>query len=120
MAKPVEGERELAIWAMHHVRGFGGVLEHPITSKLWQEADCLGWGIRDQWGGVLVPIAQSAFGHRAPKHTGLYMVGINIPEVPPPGEASGLVEFMGRPERERTPLALAKWLVDLVGASHGR
>lgn len=116
MAKPRDGERELAHWAMHHVRGFGGVLEHPITSRLWKEAGCLGWGVRDRWGGVLVPVAQSAFGHRAPKHTGLYMVGIDIPEVPQPGETTTVVERMCTAERERTPVELARWLVNLVEA----
>jgi len=117
-SKHQPGERWLATWAMHHVRGFGGVLEHPIDSKLWKEADCSSWGVRDQFGGVLVPVAQSAFGHRAPKHTGLYMVGIEIPEVPVPGVTTTVVERMGKAERERTPVDLAKWLVSLVESCH--
>lgn len=113
-AKPRNGERELAIWAMQNVRKFGGVLEHPIKSRLWAESHCRGWGIRDHFGGVLVPVAQSAFGHRAPKHTGLYMVGIDVPAVPQPGETFTTVERMCKAERERTPVELASWLVNLV------
>lgn len=117
MAKPRQGERELALWAMEKVRRFGGVLEHPISSRLWAESGCLGWGVRDDFGGVLVPVAQSAFGHRAPKFTGLYMVLPSIPAVPEPGQTSTTVERMCRAERERTPFPLARWLVDLVVAA---
>jgi hypothetical protein len=117
MAKPRPGERELALWAISMVRRFGGVLEHPIHSRLWSESTCLGWGIRDTFGGVLVPVAQSAFGHRAPKHTGLYMVGIDVPSVPEPGVSTTVVERMCKAERERTPPPLAAWLVYLVGLS---
>lgn len=117
-AKPRPDERELAVWAMRMVRRFGGVLEHPINSKLWAHSECLGWGIRDQWGGVLVPVAQSAFGHRAPKLTGLYMVVADIPAIPLPGVSTTTVERMCKAEREATPPELARFLVDLVGGVH--
>lgn len=116
MAKPRPGERELALWAMEKVRAFGGVLEHPINSKLWQAAGCGSWGVRDDFGGVLVPLYQSSFGHRAPKATGLYMVLPEVPEVPEPRPTSTVVERMCRAERESTPHDLAVWLVELVGA----
>ncbi|WP_101050027.1 hypothetical protein [Macromonas nakdongensis] len=116
MAKPRPGERELATWAIAQVRLFGGALEHPINSRLWNESGCLSWGVRDQYGGVLVPLYQSAFGHRAPKATALYLVGTPVPEIPEPRPTVTTVERMGRPERERTPPELAAWLVDLVGA----
>lgn len=119
-AKPRPDERELGTWSMRMVRRFGGVLEHPINSQLWRESGCLGWGIRDAWGGVLVPCAQSGFGHRAPKFTGLYMCGIDIPEVPAPGTTSTTVERMCRAEREATPPALAAFLVSLVESIHVR
>lgn len=115
-AKPRAGERELSLWAMQKVRQFGGVLEHPINSRLWRETGCLAWGVRDQHGGVLVPLYQSAFGHRAPNATGLYMVLDIIPEIPQPRPTSTSVERMCRAEREATPVELAAWLVDLVAA----
>lgn len=118
LAKPRDGERDLALWAMAMVRRFGGVLEHPIDSRLWKEAECLGWGIRDRFGGVLVPCHQSAFGHRAPKATGLYMVGIEIPAIPEPRPHSTTVEKMGRAEREATPPALAAFLLALLDRCH--
>lgn len=113
-AKPREGERELALWAIAQVREFGGVLEHPITSALWLEGGCGSIGVRDQHGGVLVPVYQSWWGHRAPKETGLYIVG-PVPQLPYSDQlATGRIENMCRAERERTPPALAAWLVELA------
>lgn len=117
MAKPRAGEKELSLWAMQKVRQFGGVLEHPYSSRLLRESGCLGFGIRDVHGGVLVPVMQSWWGHRAPKKTCIYIVG-PVPSVPYLADAptSTVVERMGRPERERTPLAFAEWLVELARA----
>ena len=116
-AKPREGERELALWAMAKVREFGGVLEHPFNSKLWREAGCLSPGVRDQHGGILVPVLQSWWGHRAAKKSCIYVVG-PLPEIPYLADAptATTVERMGRAERERTPPALASWLVEVARA----
>lgn len=119
LAKPRPGERELALWAMESVRKWGGVVEHPLNSKLWQATDCLSWGVRDPFGGILIPLYQSSFGHRAPKATCLYMVVDQVPEIPPPGQTVTTVERMCRAEREATPGPMAEWLVDLV-AHHGK
>lgn len=113
-AKPRDGERELALWSMAMVRRFGGVLEHPYSSRLWRESGCGSFGIRDHHGGVLVPVMQSWFGHRAPKKTCLYIVG-PVPHIEPVEvDATSTIESMGRAERERTPAAFAQWLVDLA------
>lgn len=50
-AKPREGERECATWAVDQVRRHGGVIEHPAGSKLWAEAGLPEPGQRDAWGG---------------------------------------------------------------------
>ena len=114
MAKPRPGEKELSLWAMEKVRQFGGVLEHPYASRLWAEAGCIGFGMRDRFGGVLVPVMQSWWGHRAPKKSCLYIVG-PVPEIPFSEHATvTTVDRMGRPERERTPEAFATWLVELA------
>lgn len=115
-AKPLPGERELALWAMDKVRRFGGVLEHPLDSRLWRETGCLSYGVRDLHGGVLVPALQSWWGHRAPKRTGFYICG-PVPELPYSDElAVGRIENMNVAERERTPLQLATWLVQTAKA----
>lgn len=36
-ARPAEGEEDLARWAVGQVRRWGGVLEHPATSRLWAD-----------------------------------------------------------------------------------
>lgn len=117
LAKPREGERELALWAIEKVRQFGGVVEHPATSRLWATVGCLTPGVRDQHGGVLIPVFQSWWGHRAPKKTMFYIVG-PVPELPEyePARMQRPVEDMCRAERERTPAALAAWLVDVARA----
>lgn len=119
-AKGRPDERDLAHWAVHVVRHCGGVLEHPLTSRLWSEIRCLSFGVRDSFGGALVPIRQSWFGHRAVKETGLYIVGPLPDSIFTMGDvercrlATRTVEQMGRAERESTPPAFARFLVDLA------
>ena len=144
-AKPAPGELDLGPWAAEQVRRWGGVLEHPWGSKLWPAAELPYPGQRDAWGGWTLPISQDWWGHRARKYTWLYIVGCDprdIPDMPLRlGEAthviaqsrvrrtdgarlrksSGDPRFTGwRPEvtkaeREHTPPALARWLVELAG-----
>lgn len=120
VAKPRDGERELALWSLSMVRRFGGVIEHPLSSDLWRSAGCLSPGIRDAHGGVLVTLNQGDFGHRAPKATGLYLVGCDVPALPfELASCSHSVERMGRAERERTPERFAAFLVDLARSVRG-
>jgi len=114
-AKPRDGERDLAIWSMSMVRRFGGVLEHPYASRLWRESGCLSFGIRDDFGGVLLPFFQAWFGHRAQKKSCLYVVG-PVPVFPHHLDVCTVrsVQQMGKAERERTPIDLAAWLVSLA------
>jgi hypothetical protein len=110
-AKPRKDERDLAWFALWAVRHCGGVLEHPITSRLWDEAGIYP-GSRDEFGGLLVPIDQADWGHRAQKRTGIYCVGTTFR--PRLGFCDPLVpvERMGRAERERTPPHLAIELLE--------
>lgn len=120
-AKPRDGERDLAIFAVDQVRRCGGVLEHPASSTLWNVAGLPrpGYGF-DSFGGFTFSVDQSWFGHRAPKPTWLYIVGVDpsrLPSVPfHLGVASGRIENMGVTERESTPILFAKWLVELANS----
>lgn len=122
-AKPRPDEKEVAIWCLSTVRMFGGVLEHPGHSGLFELAR-VAPGKRDAVGGWVLPILQSWFGHPAPKATWLYIVGIEPHEVPrlpltlglPPGR----VENQSRKAREVTPPALAEWLVNLADLIEGK
>lgn len=113
-AKPRQDEKDLAVWAMWVVRHCGGVLEHPITSRLWAFFG-IRPGVRDSFGGLLVPVDQQAYGHRARKMTGLYLVGCTLtPRMPATVPPATTVERMCRAEREATPPELARELVDLA------
>ena len=126
-AKPVEGERDLALWAVQQVRTYGGVLEHPAASRLWTEAGLPLPGRRDSSDGWTLGIAQYWFGHRAEKRTWLYIHGCEpaaLPTLPfRLGEATHVVQsskrlgyrpHISKAEREHTPLALACWLVHVA------
>lgn len=141
MAKPREGERGMALWAVEQARRFGGVLEHPQGSRLWAEAGLPEPGSRDRFGGWTLPICQHWFGHRAEKRTFLYVVGCeprHIDAFPITLGGASHVIAQGRQarpdlgrgrlkkgvpgwrpevtprEREHTPPALAEWLVSLA------
>ena len=103
-AKPRPGERELAFYAVRQVNRYGGVLEHPLGSRLWKEA------------GLPPPLLvnQCDFGHRALKPTWLHIVGAEIPPLPPKRKPTTTVENMGRAERESTPPEFASWLLELA------
>ncbi len=138
MANPRPGEKELALFAVDQVRKFGGVLEHPKLSKLWQMVPLPGPGMFDEYGGWTLPIHQNWFGHRAEKSTLLYIVGCRPSEIPDMpmvlGRSSHRIGSAGRrkdgtrlqpgdtgyrpetthAEREYTPPDLARWLVSLA------
>lgn len=115
-AKPRDDEKALAFHAVHAVRTFGGVLEHPASSSLWESAELPASGERDSFGGFTYVVDQAWFGHRAPKRTWLYIVDADsLPDVPfELGQRSGRVELMGKREREATPPAFAFWLLGLA------
>lgn len=125
-AKPRPGERELAFFAVDQVRRCGGVLEHPVTSKLWKEADLPAAGRIDNWGGFTMVIDQHWFGHLARKRTLLYICGINPGKVPAFPFCMAQPEYMlgtckkgfykelPKSHREATPIELAIWLVELA------
>lgn len=79
----------LAVQAIRQVRQYGGVLEHPAHSRLWQECGLPPPGalaLPDEYGGWTLEVAQYDYGHSARKMTWLYIVGIaknNIPPQPP-------------------------------------
>lgn len=139
-ARPLPGERELAIWAIEQVRKWGGVLEHPAKSQLWPFLNLPAPGKRDIYGGWSLWISQWWFGHRADKPTMIYTVGCEPEHIPPIpfklGEATHVISSSSRQktrsgtprgdklrgwkppvtkaEREHTPLRLAEWLVEVA------
>lgn len=118
---PDNSDRDCAPRAVEQVRAFGGVLEHPAGSKLWEAcglptpqqhalvrtADTSDWEgplfpRRDEHGGWCVELDQVEWGHACRKPTWLYLVGVprEALESPPfPGREPTHGIFYGRWER---------------------
>lgn len=133
-AKPVEGEKELAIWAIEQIRKWGGILEHPRASKLWKDLNLPTGRERDEYGGFSISVDQNWWGHKARKRTLLYICGCNPGDIPAhpltfapythvvssTRDRYKLPEI-SKKEREATPIDFAKWLIEvakLCGGSH--
>ena len=111
--------------AVDQIRRLGGVLEHPVGSRLWKEAALPrpGEGL-DLWGGFTVQVEQVRWGHPALKPTWLYVCGLvgDLPEIPPMREPSHCMVRRVKnahslpecPKRLRhiTPAPFAAWLVE--------
>lgn len=122
----------MAIRAVEIVRCWGGVLEHPKASRLWNLL-CLpapGAG-PDRWGGFTLEVEQLWWGHSCKKSTWLYVCGCapaDVPAMPLTFAAPtkvvtssafrkwepGWLPHCTKEERESTPPAFAQWLVDLA------
>lgn len=127
--------------AVEQVQRYGGVLEHPARSRLWQRCylphpnEPL-----DLFGGFTVEVDQCAWGHVARKTTWLYVVGasrayvegttrvggtpthwVSGGRVPRPNHGGGVVppgiKVCSAQQRRRSPPAFAEWLVDIARQS---
>lgn len=77
-----EGSADCAVYAIHFIRSFGGVLEHPVGSALWSHLNLPMPGApADAWGGYSVQVRQVNWGHSCPKPTLLYICGAPRAEV---------------------------------------
>jgi hypothetical protein len=123
LAKPRPLEKRLAVWAVHQVRQFGGVLEHPEASSLWPHLDLPRPGCgADRFGGWTMGVDQSWFGHPSRKRTLLYVVGVSASKVPPfpllfPSPDLRDVSNLCAAGREKTPRSFARWLIDLAAST---
>lgn len=73
--------------ALHAVRTYGGVLEHPQASYAWEwfglppTTESGAWGRPDAYGGRTCRVYQARYGHLAPKPTWLYAVLPHFPKL---------------------------------------
>jgi hypothetical protein len=110
-SKHSEAEKQLAPWTINLIRCYGGVMEHPVTSRVWD---------------FLLPTDKSIvvdqvwWGHSARKRTRLFYNQVGSPpplpftfgeDTPTPTRP---VEYMSKAQRERTPPEFARWLLDWV------
>ncbi len=96
--KGSEGGPELAIRAVEQVRKLGGVLEHPVASRLWQACGLpLPKEGFDAYGGYTVHVNQSDWGHCARKPTKLYCVRVPLDahDVDPPCAGAAPTAWIG-------------------------
>jgi hypothetical protein len=116
--------------AVEQVQTWGGVLEHPAHSKLWEYCALpRPRAPQDAFGGRTIEVDQCDWGHVARKRTWLYLVGVrDVGPMPPPREpthwCSGGGKGRGKTppgirvcsaqQRNRTPIAFARWLVELA------
>lgn len=130
-----QDELDLATFAIELIRKNGGVLEHPESSRLFKYMNIPKPGQYDAFGGYLLSIYQSWFGHRAQKKTLLYICGLPIHLLPNYPISFDLVEYtisssqrvnrhpnrkkqVTYKERSATPLSLAKYLIDIASMTN--
>ena len=97
--------------ALHAVRIFGGVLEHPEGSHAWRWFQLTtpprggGWVKADWLGGWTCCVEQGYYGHRARKATWLYATQVDLPSLrwgSAPGDFVRLKDgFHSKEERAR-------------------
>lgn len=123
-------ERYLALITVCQIRRYGGILEHPAHSLLWESAQLPPpGGFPDEYGGITIALNQCKAGHAAVKPTWLYIVGADrIPPLPTPNNKPTHTLSWGpkkngrtrqRPllatnKRSATPEPFARWLIALA------
>ena len=125
-AKPDVGERELARWCVDQVRRFGGVLEQPAHSRLWEAAGLPKPGETKDRNSWSVSVWQAWFGYPMRKATWLYFSGVDPNDVKAPLLLSAQLfdrrreQVMSKRQRSATPIAFAEWLVAIARTSKVR
>lgn len=131
-------EHDCAPRAVAQVHAFGGVLEHPAGSKLWEAVGLPLPGANwTDYAGYTIEVEQVEWGHVARKRTWLYLVGVprSALEAPPfPGRepthwisggrnklrkgSGGIVppgiKVCSAQQRRRTPPLFAEYLIRLA------
>src|SRR5215471_15576531 len=81
LSRAPANERNLSIWAVDTVQHWGGVLEHPARSGLWEYVGLPLPGRHDAYG-FSIAVDQWWWDHKASKRTWLYVCGAKFPEIP--------------------------------------
>lgn len=118
--------------AVAAVRKFGGVLEHPCGSKLFEHCGMpRPGGLPDAWGGLTFEVCQVDWGHVARKRTWIYVVGARaLPMAPPKrepthwvsgggtgrGKTPAGIKVCSAQQRRRTPIDFALFLIDIAAS----
>ncbi len=121
--------------ALSSVKRFGGVLEHPEGSHAWKRFGLLaprregGWscGLTQVFGiGWTCCVEQGRYGHRAPKKTWLFYVGVASPPdmrwgITPPDMSltprqrrTGICQRLSHKQRAATPPEFRDLLIEIA------
>lgn len=118
-----KAEQEIGLWCVDQVRTWGGILEQPAKSHLWNAAGLPGPGDQKDKTSWSLEVWQAWWGYTVKKSTWLYFRGIDpsLVHVPLRLHAAGndrrAVQLMSHRQRSATCLAFAEWLVDLARKS---
>ncbi len=116
-AKVEPGERELGLWCADQLKLWGGVLEQPAHSWLFEAAGLplLGWTHRRDFFSL--EVWQAWWGYPMKKATWLCFKGINFDSIQLPfrlhdrGADRRRQQLMSKTQRAETVPAMAEWLV---------
>lgn len=117
-AKPPPGEKELGPFCVQLLKTYGGVLEHPAHSRLWDFCHLPkpSWTHRgDLWS---MEVCQAWWGYPMLKKTWLLFSGISPRDVHlplvlhPHGRDRRIFQVMSKNQRAATTPAFAAWLVE--------
>lgn len=114
--------------AVEHVRKYGGVLEHPAESKLWDFCGLPKSGVLDAYGGITLKCEQVHWGHVCQKRTWLYCVRCWHAIYPAPLPEARAIKCVSRDAKRKssklprassfecraTPAKFAEYLVNLA------
>jgi hypothetical protein len=134
-------EHDCAPRAVAQVHAYGGVLEHPRGSKLWEAAGLPKPGEWSDYNGYTIEVDQCAWGHVARKRTWLYIVGLSREIVEAEIRTGGTpthwtsggrtsssrqgspvpegIKVCSAQQRRRTPIAFAEWLISIAARCAG-
>lgn len=119
-------EKKCAFFSLSRVRQFGGILEHPRSSTLWQTGNFNLSGQIDDYGGFLRSVNLSWFGFPCEKKTMLYFCGLLPYQLPPfplsldaPQYSIGntkLKRLQELPQKQRasTPLLMIEYFAQVI------
>jgi len=117
-AKPAAGEQELGIWCCEQLKQWGGVLEQPAGSLLFEAAGLPQPGEARSDGLWTIQCWQAWWGYPMKKTTWLCFSGIEssaLPPIPlrlhPRGNDRRAEQRMSKQQRSATTREFAEWLV---------
>jgi hypothetical protein len=119
-ANPEPGEKELGLWCVEQVRRWGGVLEQPAHSRLWETTRLPKPGRAENEQSWSLEVWQAWFGYPQKKATWLYFSGLWRHEVDYPliltanGGNKHQWQVMSGVQKSATTPLFAQWLVAMA------